>query len=1200
MMVAKLKALRYSRGGGNNFGSVEGNKGQTLDNSHRSLKIILERGANLKLSKLDQENLNFGTIAPVLHIDMRGEAPTDSEKFNLTATDSSTFVGDIVLRNAPVGAGKTDKTAKIDFTGGEMTGGIFHSGGSTLTATFASGAKLNGGINAYNGATNTFTFTANTDKDVVMNGKLYARTATNSLTFSKGSYFGARQKDGNINGILAYNVKAKNNLTFSSTTASQALVVGGITVNVSGENKGLSNNSNANNTINFSNTTHTGYVIVDKDFSANGGTNNLAMEKGLLLVAGSLKTAARHFDSQNTITIKEGDTTKGNLGMVVVGKDLDQKHPSAIYAYGGGIGASGRETSSGNVIRLGGDTTGSKKAHLATADIVAGEKAANDIQVYGDLAFIRVKDATNQRISSIYAENSGTNNIEIRNGSIKTADWISGGQPSQNPTMENTTDKDLVKGERQKVALIARSEGRNYLYFGNGSDYTSKIDLVEAENGRNVILTLNHSAFMISNLHTKAGGSNLVGVGIGTTGNREATIGSNYSNGATKIYFGTFNNSGITNKGSITKDFGADATTDEVWQQGAKFDLKPDADILAYKEKYQKVVAGEKTFGADDAFVSIIAGATTNDSDKGIEITGLANGTLEFKGNNVTGENLYLSKNSAFVGTISVAGSAASKINLTMGSGSKLVLKGNTSLDSLTLTSAPTAGADLLKATLGLDASVVDLVTDGVSNLSKIKERKESRTLTIKTLTFNNTSSEGATGKALFRVGVQGQGKADKIIATKVTTSPTDQTPITADIQVFMNSDMLDHDFSKDTNKTYVFEAQKDSKLTLQSQKAVTGFITYTVDVNKEETTGKWYIGRAKDQTISDDAVTYTSSAMGLNYTFYLQNLNSLNKRMGELRGNNAQNGVWARMYGGEMKNTMEYIPVDVSYFNIQGGYDYAFDFENARNYLGASINYGHAFSETADVQGQFSVLGYKGNTDTIELAVYNSYIQDEGWFSDSIAKLSYITSKFDVKNISSSSNIDNFAFSLGEEFGYRFRLGEQKEWFIDPQAEFVLGYFNATDFTQNQAGQTLLGKLDGLATFRSRIGSDFGYTLKKDKNQYDFRVGLSYEYDVASADSHFEIQKLKFSKTLKDTITSDGRVVLNLGTNMDFGNGVKAYFDFESSFAGKITTTYQLNAGVRYGFGEKVAQVNKPKAEEQLPVKIEEKQEEGESQEKQ
>lgn len=383
-------------------------------------------------------------------------------------------------------------------------------------------------------------------------------------------------------------------------------------------------------------------------------------------------------------------------------------------------------------------------------------------------------------------------------------------------------------------------------------------------------------------------------------------------------------------------------------------------------------------------------------------------------------------------------------------------------------------------------------------------------------------------------------------------------------------------------------------------------FIEGTMAI-KEKTEGnktEYYLGNILTSGIALAEQEITATAFTLNYDLYMANLNSLNKRMGELRENNHSQGVWARVFNGALSNDFG-LGSKSNYTTIQAGYDYAFGSEGANNYLGVALSYALSTS-TSDYT--FDSNGGKRGIDNIysnavEVALYNSYVMDSGWYNDSIAKFSYIMSSFDISRSSGTTTNDttNFAFTLSDEVGYIFKFGESKEWSITPQIEATFGYFNQSDFKQTlQSNSTLNSMAESILTLRTRVGSAFAYDFKnftqKDSFNASLYIGAFYEYDYVSGgeitmDSNAGIQNNELSN-----ISSDGRVVMNVGTNMTIKDNTRLYFDFEKSFAGKINTDYQVNVGVRYSFGE--SDGYSPileKADYKAPLKIEGEEKEGE-----
>ena len=351
-----------------------------------------------------------------------------------------------------------------------------------------------------------------------------------------------------------------------------------------------------------------------------------------------------------------------------------------------------------------------------------------------------------------------------------------------------------------------------------------------------------------------------------------------------------------------------------------------------------------------------------------------------------------------------------------------------------------------------------------------------------------------------------------------------------------------------------------------------------------------------------------TATAFTLNYDLYVANFNSLNKRMGDLRANPHSHGVWARVFNGAQTNNFG-IGSKSNYTTIQSGYDYAFGGEGFNNYLGFALSYALSMStarnEFVDKNKQRAINDIYSQA--AEVAMYNSFVSDIGWYNDTIAKFSYIMSDFTIdhvgENISTDNSTKNYAFTLSNEFGYLFALGESKEWSITPQLEVGFGYFNQSDFKQTleQSGAYIISSADAVLTLRTRAGSSFGYDFKRftqgkgiDASLY---VGAFYEFDyIQGGEIRFQTSDAPDVVTNRHSdLKSDGRVVVNVGTNMTIKDNTRLYFDFEKSFVGEITTDYQVNFGVRYSFGESdgytpVSLGIEEQESTKAPLKIEEK----------
>lgn len=394
-------------------------------------------------------------------------------------------------------------------------------------------------------------------------------------------------------------------------------------------------------------------------------------------------------------------------------------------------------------------------------------------------------------------------------------------------------------------------------------------------------------------------------------------------------------------------------------------------------------------------------------------------------------------------------------------------------------------------------------------------------------------------------------------------------------------------------NNILIASVAKSSNITLNPiQDSIVGFNLVSigfVEVDTDEsgihhgdsqdTYTSYFLSGAKDLGVSVVNQEITTTALALNYDLFIGNFNSLNKRMGDLRNNPYNQGAWGRIFNGQISN--DFTSSKNNYTTIQLGYDHKLgNFENASNYLGVAIDYSFAFSESSinasNALQSRTIQDVYSNA--FEVAIYNSYIQDEGWFSDSIAKFSYLDSSFNIAdnlaNTSENQNTSNVAFTLSEEFGYRFKLGENKTWFVDPQLEVAMGYFSGTDLKQVAGSYFLDAKSDGMFMTRARLGASAGYDFKDFTQGKDFKAvvyaGLSCEADLLSGGDVTLTPSSGQGDIVNSLYSSDFRGVLNIGTNVEIRENIRVYADIQTSFGGKISNDYQINLGARFSFGEK------------------------------
>ena len=463
-----------------------------------------------------------------------------------------------------------------------------------------------------------------------------------------------------------------------------------------------------------------------------------------------------------------------------------------------------------------------------------------------------------------------------------------------------------------------------------------------------------------------------------------------------------------------------------------------------------------------------------------------------------------------------------------------------------------------------------------------------------------NGGSNGARADRIIIEGSNGGGSAVALAEAQNTGTPKiHYLGVVGDPHKIIGKDL----YTEGGNNNIALATVKtSSNITLEAVTNISGFslITYeyqTASTNESGTISgqksnsdytTYFLGSAKSLGATEASQEVSASALATNYDLYLANMNSLNKRMGELRDNPHSQGVWARVFNG-MQTSSFALETQAVYTTIQAGYDYAFGFEGGNNYVGVALSYANSTTKSKtinELNQTTNTTQTKGidavTSNAVEIAVYNSYVQDgasaqSGWgnglFSDSIVKFSYISSDLTLLDQSNTYNTTNYALTLSQEIGYRFLLGSEGEWNIDPQAEVALGYLNQSNLRQTLSAQNYLdGIQNAIVTLRSRVGASFGYDFKKFTEGKSINaklyVGAYYVYDyIAGGD--VSLTDNFGAKVSLSPLASTGRAVMNVGTNIGVQDNTRIYFDFEKSFGGDITTDYQVNLGVRYSFGE-------------------------------
>ena len=312
---------------------------------------------------------------------------------------------------------------------------------------------------------------------------------------------------------------------------------------------------------------------------------------------------------------------------------------------------------------------------------------------------------------------------------------------------------------------------------------------------------------------------------------------------------------------------------------------------------------------------------------------------------------------------------------------------------------------------------------------------------------------------------------------------------------------------------------------------------------------GKMFAKVGADGKIDDSTVKRAiqqhnqavSSMANLSLMTWRQEKNDMNKRLGEVRASEGNQGIWARMARGQSKYGQQGIKNQYNYYQL--GYD---------SKISDDWILGGAFTYT---DGDSSYTNGSGTNKHTGFAVYGSNLRDDGSFIDLIAKYAHMKNDFDVNGGVGSGDYSTNGLSFSAEYGKRFH---QEGYWIEPQAELTYGRVSSADFTTKRGAKVHQDSMDSL------VGR-LGFSLGKDIKQGNVYVRASYLYDF-QGDTSVTMSKGGAATTFK-TDLGGGWWEFGVGTNLDLGHDTHFYLDVETTAGGDVDTPWQWNAGVRYSF---------------------------------
>lgn len=302
--------------------------------------------------------------------------------------------------------------------------------------------------------------------------------------------------------------------------------------------------------------------------------------------------------------------------------------------------------------------------------------------------------------------------------------------------------------------------------------------------------------------------------------------------------------------------------------------------------------------------------------------------------------------------------------------------------------------------------------------------------------------------------------------------------------------------------------------------------------------------------TSESEIVSGAKSALASSVMQMRADTNDLQRRLGDVRLNADNQGVWGKYIGGKSKIT-DSAYINQTYNMAQVGYD-----SKRGNWIvGGAFLYGTNNNDYA--------LG-SGSGKTAGVAIYGSKQFNDGRYLDIIAKGNRLKNDFTVYNslgTSLSGDYHNTGASLSLEYGKRIK--RENGFYIDPSAELILSRLSGESFdARTNTGSSVHINSDAVNSAIGRLGIGIG---KEAKNSNVFlKAALAHEFSGK--------MKATYSMAGEPTTNSvvdlkDTWLDLELGGSWSFRPNTYLYGTFTKNFGSTVDTSYRVDAGIRHNF---------------------------------
>ena len=324
-----------------------------------------------------------------------------------------------------------------------------------------------------------------------------------------------------------------------------------------------------------------------------------------------------------------------------------------------------------------------------------------------------------------------------------------------------------------------------------------------------------------------------------------------------------------------------------------------------------------------------------------------------------------------------------------------------------------------------------------------------------------------------------------------------------------------------------------------------------TSDTEELNGTQNVYIVR-KDNTMDDlsngGKTVIAMSKVNYSNAVYMDRLN---KRMGEARFLEGDDGLWVRLRHDRIGKEDAFRSMNTMF---ELGYDWhAKGQKDGEHRQGVAFDYMRGTADYKNVAGD-------GDVRRAGVRLYDTWLGDKGHYSDYVVKYGRLSNDFDIYGELGNKidgDYDNDVWSVSAEYGRKKDIGN--DWYFEPQVQAQYAYVTSADYTTSQDTKVHLDSIDSLI---GRVGFRLGRDTSEGNTVY-FKADILHEFLGDQS-----IRAMDSTGTLSTTYENEGTWYdVGFGFSHRMSEDKYMFLDVEKLFGNDNEDTYQVNIGLNMAF---------------------------------